>query len=481
MITITRCQVRGLRAIFRRHVLGISHRGSIPPLVFRAENTQLRAQYRYAALAIEHVEDGNFRPTETIALPLDALSDIEGRDDTPVIVEAIQPDATVVRWQDHGIPQTREYTVPTLESLAAFPEPPEKFETAPAELLDALAEAARTCPESSTRYTLECIQLRGNTREIVATDGHQLLIQGGIALPWNGELMVKHTLAFGCKELPRDRPVSIGRTETHVVIKGGPWTLFLEIQTDGRYPNVDHILPDEVSSVARLQLNPEDAAFLLSALDSLPGADQENSPATIDLNGRVAIRARGTDAERPTELVLSRSGYSGTPIRFSTNREFVGRAIRLGFTEFMVTDADSPIVCRDSRRAYGWQTLNKDSAIEPSDDVTRIESAPATTHPTPRLEALPKVRTPVSDSIQPAETATRNHVTPKVSTVLQSTGTAGLAALIQEAETVHEALSAAKARTKRLVVALRKHRRHERLVATTLASLKELRLQEVAG
>src|SRR6185312_15247146 len=179
MITITRCQARRLRAVFRRHVLGISHRGSIPPLVFRAENTQLRAQYRYAALAIEHVEEGDFCPAEMIALPLDALADIEGRDDSPIVLEAVRPEATVVRWEDHGIPQTREYAVPTLESLAAFPDPPEKFDTAPGELLDVLAEATRTCPESSTRYTLECIQLRGNAHEIVATDGHQLLIQGG--------------------------------------------------------------------------------------------------------------------------------------------------------------------------------------------------------------------------------------------------------------------------------------------------------------
>jgi hypothetical protein len=46
---------------------------------------------------------------------------------------------------------------------------------------------------------------------------------------------------------------------------------------------------------------------------------------------------------------------------------------------------------------------------------------------------------------------------------------------------LHDALSDARTRASRLIVALRKHRRRERLVASTLASLKELRLQDVAG
>ena len=56
----------------------------IPPLVLHAGGTQLRAQYRYATLAIEHVEPGVYLQNETIALPLEALADLEGRDDSAV-------------------------------------------------------------------------------------------------------------------------------------------------------------------------------------------------------------------------------------------------------------------------------------------------------------------------------------------------------------------------------------------------------------
>jgi hypothetical protein len=57
----------------------------------------------------------------------------------------------------------------------------------------------------------------------------------------------------------------------------------------------------------------------------------------------------------------------------------------------------------------------------------------------------------------------------------------GLVALIHEAEALHETLTEARVRAGRLTIALRRHRKRERLVATTLATLKQLKLQEVAG
>ena len=78
MITLTRNQVRRLRVAFRRSALGINHRGTVPPLVLRAEGAQLPAQYRYRDLAVDHVEPGSYRPAMSIAIPLDALADFEG-------------------------------------------------------------------------------------------------------------------------------------------------------------------------------------------------------------------------------------------------------------------------------------------------------------------------------------------------------------------------------------------------------------------
>src|SRR5207302_10047849 len=129
---------------------------------------------------------------------LDAPAAVEGRDETPVAVEAVAADRTAVRWVDRGIPQAREYAVPDRDALAPFPDPPASWSQCPADLLDALAEAAATAGDDSTRYTLGCLQLRAadGGHEVVATDGHQLLVQGGFPLPWGGTVLVRRSPVF---------------------------------------------------------------------------------------------------------------------------------------------------------------------------------------------------------------------------------------------------------------------------------------------
>ena len=56
-----------------------------------------------------------------------------------------------------------------------------------------------------------------------------------------------------------------------------------------------------------------------------------------------------------------------------------------------------------------------------------------------------------------------------------------LAALIQEAESLHAALADARSRTARLIAGLRRQRRQSRLVRETLRSLRELKLQDVVA
>ena len=39
---------------------------------------------------------------------------------------------------------------------------------------------------------------------------------------------------------------------------------------------------------------------------------------------------------------------------------------------------ESPVVCREEHQIYAWQPLSGDAAIEPADNVIRIESNPKT-------------------------------------------------------------------------------------------------------
>ncbi len=329
MITITRQLARQLRAVFRRSVLGIDHKGPIPPLVLHGEGQRLRAQYQYHELAVEYVEPCSHRQLDSIPVPLEALADVEGSDDGAVVLESFEPDKTVVRWQDRGISQVRQYEVAPFGKIAPFPETPTAWTRVSGDVLSALAEASATCTGDNARYALDCIQLQGTADRIIATDSRQLVIRSGCGLPWNDDLLIRRSPVFACKACAGEQSIRIGKTDTHVVLRIGPWTTFHEIQKDARFPRVEDAIPEDRAVSTRIRLDPDDARFLQSALGRLPGSEELNTPATIEMNGKVVVRAKGAEQTQVTELVLNRSGYTGPVIRINSNREFLSRAASL--------------------------------------------------------------------------------------------------------------------------------------------------------
>ena len=303
MITLTRRQARRLRGVLRRAALGIARKGPVAPLVLRADGGKVCARHRYNGLAAEHISPCSRGDSGFVALPLEALADFEGRDESPVAIESLGPRTTMARWSDRGVPATREYDVPEVGTGVDFPDPPDSWHEAAPALLDALAEASATAGEASARYALDCIQIRGGRGEVAATDGRQLLVLGGFHFPWPGDLLVGRCPAFARPELPRDDGVDVGLAGEFVALRVGPWTIWLATRSGVRFPDVDRALPFAGSAAARLQLHPTDARFLVDAVGRLPGADDEDAPATLDLNGRVAVRARG-EGGPATELVL---------------------------------------------------------------------------------------------------------------------------------------------------------------------------------
>jgi hypothetical protein len=504
MITLTRNQVRRLRVAFRRAALGIAHRGIISELVLRAEGAQLRAQHRYCDLAVEHIEMGSYRPATSIAIPLDALADFEGSVDSPVVIEAVAPDRTVVRWDDRSIPQNREYHIVTpVERREPMPGLPATWASNPGDLLDSLTAATEVSTPDSPRHSLECIQLQGNEGKILATDGRQGLVRSGYTFPWTDSILIRARPIFGCRAIPRDQPVEVGRTDTHVVVRAGAWTLYCEIQKEARFPDLQRVILADGEVSTRLHLDPADARFLGSALDRLPGGDDLHRPVTLDMNGRIAVRASGADhPAQVTELILDRSRYTGDPLRIVTNRTFVDRALRLGLTAFGFAGADSPFVCRDDRKVFTVQPLGAGSPLEANANVTRIESGAAVGGDGRAPARSEAARSPTSEAVRwngrdqgrpveahghhPATTSEAHGHRParRVETAgpagHQSSGTS-LAALIQEAESLHAALADAKSRTARLISGLRRHRKQSRLVSETLKSLRELKLQDVVA
>jgi hypothetical protein len=240
----------------------------------------------------------------------------------------------------------------------------------------------------------------------------------------------------------------------------------LGIDTKGRFPNVRQVIPKTQDLTTRLQLDPQDAAMLDDVLPRLPGHDDDGAPITLDLQEPLAVRAKGSGEARATEILLAQSAVAGPPVRLCTDRQYLQRAVRLGFLEFQIAGAQQPVCCRDSSRCYVWMILDAKAVIPPSADVLRIngpeQSVPSTAIALPRREE-PMPPLPTNGDNAP------DNGTPPVQPTQR-----GIGDLIAEAEMLRETLHDSYARISRLVAALKQRRRQARAVQQAMASLRQL-------
>jgi len=466
LITLTRSQVRQIRTVFSR-CLSLSSRGPFPSVEFRAGGGGLVIQSKNHDAAIEFHQPGQF-PEEQFAVPFDVLKQCDGGKADEVTLE--RSDNTVtVQWNDGGIPQIVQVD---LESqYEDFPVIPSEVRANDARLVSALRDAVETTDNASSRYALSCVQLQGNTGKVAATDGHQLLIQSGFDLPWDDAVLVPARKVFASRELAGDQPVEVGKTDDWVCVRVGPWTIHLKIEKESRFPRVEDHVPDAGNAKTRLRLSDTDADFLAKAVKRLPSNGDYNSPITVDLNGAVAIRAQGEDQPAPTELVLCNSSRAGDSVRFNTNRNFLARAMKLGFRDVHLSGPEMPAFCCDETRQYLWALLGKEGAIKPHEQATRIESPGNSSSPSisqPRTR-----RTPVTMP-KPQEnngSAKRNGQT--------TAETNGTNSLIEQAETVRDSWQEALSQTRELIGALKRQKKQSRLMRSTLASLRQLQTVDV--
>ncbi len=357
------------------------------------------------------------------------------------------------------------------------------------ELLIALRDVMETTDKNANRYALNCVQWKGRG-SIAATDGHQLLVQSGFVFGWSEDVLMEASDVFASRELPRDQPVQIGKTANWVTVQAGAWTIHHAIQKEGRFPDLDRVIPAASAVVTRMQLDADDAEFLSERIERLPADDTPERPVTVDLNGSVAIRARQDDNSPLTELVLSRSRRIGPELRVQTNREFLARALDLGFTDFGFASSEAPCVCTDATRTYVWQMLDPQSALAASSDAQRIASPVASTSARPSLSdrrSAPRSQPPSSKE---QRLSTSNGSSGPVNRLPPSSGAATIPVtsssspvpasndLISQAEQVRDSLRTTLLNVTTLISVARQQRRQSRLMKTTLASLKQLQQLE---
>lgn len=340
----------------------------------------------------------------------------------------------------------------------------------------------------------------------MATDGRQVLVQGGFRFPWPDSVLIPASRLFACRELAPVVEFTVGVAGEWVFFDTGAWTVWLKRITDRKYPDVRSVIPATDTCPSRLNVAETDAAFLVDTLRSLPIDNEMNSPITLDLNGRALVRARPTTDTPVTQLNLSSSLLTGLPIRISTNRDYLLRALRLGFRQFAFQSPNTPVVCSEDLRHYVWAVLSPEDAIEAGDVAQELKapadgpSALATTknpnqqrstvkpRQTRKAAATPTVAEPstVESSIDTNSPGAVSKPTSDSASVekpqavaAKSGRTPKRSATLDHALHVRSLLRETLVQMDGLISTLRQQRKQSQLVRTTLKSLRQL--ERVAG
>lgn len=470
MMEIARSVLRRLRTIFRRLHYPSSRLGN-PAVSLVTRPDGLRVRLHQPGVQAEWHQPGTF-PSETLFLPFDLLPECEGSNGI-VTFDAPNPSVIRARWEVARVPQCVEHDPPDARKLPPFPEAARNLASNEPRLWTALAHAAHATAREATRYATDHIQLRGETGQIVASDGRQLLVQSRFTFPFKENVLIPRVPLFGCKELAVEQTVAIGKHADTLTLRLGEWTFFFPIPTEGRFPKIEQVIPSASGLRTRLRLAPEDATFLVTSLPRLPADQEENAPVTVELNGQAIIRAQASGQDRPTELLLARSETSGSPIRSAINRELLERALTLGLREFAFVDGDSPMLAQDERTQYVFMPLGVKGSVRASADAIRISSE-GSNQPLSH-SILSRRQPPMKQNVESNSPQDNGTGRPRPgSDGAPPTAATGMAALIAEAEALKALLREGYTRVGSLLAALKRQRQQSKLLNSTMTALRQL-------
>jgi hypothetical protein len=180
MITLPRPLARQFRALLRRCLQPPAPR-ELSLIRLQAGPNGVELAARQPECSLVYRQPGSF-DSETIVLSAEVLADIAGKAGS-VTLAATDAGMGEARWEDAAMPRSRSIDTVAAERMPELPAMPARLKPLGPAFLHALAEAARTTARQGVRYALTRIQLRGSSGQMVATDGRQLLVQGGFSLP----------------------------------------------------------------------------------------------------------------------------------------------------------------------------------------------------------------------------------------------------------------------------------------------------------
>ncbi len=453
MILFNRVEARDFHALLARCVAG-RPRGPAPPVVLRiAQGMRTLACTTGHGVMLMHTVSSD-ECDDLLVLPGSILPEVEGSTDEGVTLDRQSKLRGAIHWHGGSKPRKlpvelllpgKQHEVPALPSLTSVS----------AKVLSALHECGRSAARDNGRYALSRVQLQGRAGRVIGTDGKVALLFGGIKFAFSDDVLVPALPVFGAKPLSRVSEVKVGRTETHLVIVAGPWSVWLPVETKARYPDVADIIPKHPATIAGI--DEQDAIELLKLLPTLPGNKDDNRPVTIDANESVKFRGRDPDTSETKEITLIRSRATGPPTCVAIDRRFIAHAISLGCRKLRLTP-DKPFVVEGDGICFVALPLDPAFIVPPKDDMEKTNreiptTAIATIDPIERSRLM--------------ETAKMNGHTPPRGDPPDP---------LFAAEELRDALADATTKAARLVAALKAGRKEKKVLASVFANLKQLGL-----
>lgn len=471
MILLPRAAARAFRALARKCYPG-RPRGPAPPVTLRRHDGTLTLHVDVGEVVLTWTGPAAGE-SETVVVPLALLDAVDGPGDDPVQVDRDGSDRVVARWADRGVP--RSYAVESVpaDEARVQSEVPKTWQVVATAFLGALHEAGRTAAREPSRYALQRIQLRGAKGRVIGTDGKRAYLRGGFSLPFAEDLLVPAVPTFGAKDLGPKDVVRVGLTDNHVMVAVGPWTVGLQIDREGRFPDVAAVLPKRSPTV--IGVDDRDADALIDLLPGLPGTDGDHDPVTLVADGGAFVRA---GAEKETvEVHLSRSTFAGPAAAVAMGRGDLRRMLALGGRTLRLCDGSKPVVGEAEDLVFAAMPLDESCVTPESPAAARIDTDAAGRVGTRAGRVAP---TPPASSASPAtipmpSLEERTAMKPTVP-AHPSEPNGEVLDPLAEAEGLRAALADVVTRAARLVAALRHLRKEKRALATVWSSLKDLHL-----
>ena len=345
----------------------------------------------------------------------------------------------------------------TLNSLPVTEDPPVPQVVGKGIVLDAtfrdcLRQALDCCSEDSTRHILRHVCVDTRHREghyLAASDGRHLFcansfqfdLKTPVLIPDQPFLHWSKFLEDGTGELRLKPKANDKDTGPWVLLQSGPWT-FVSLSSADEFPIWKNALPAQNSRRTRVQLDRSAVETLLAGLPRLPGHDDPNRPATLEVEGNaLVLKAKARDAKDWTSLTVDGAQITGRDVSISVNRDYLLKALRFGLTTFEIEDGRSPLDCIAGGRRLVVMPIRAVEADAPTNAAAPTTTAPASVpnpQPTNNSNNPPVIEPPATQpSTQPTHTMSKTtETTPTNQTLISPTPTPTPATPTAEPSTV---------------------------------------------